>query len=43
MNPMRKLFSLLVLGALVSALSACANCDGCIKKPPCEPKPTCCP
>lgn len=41
---MRKLLSLLVLGVVVTALSACANCDHCIKDPPCKPKPACgCP
>lgn len=41
---MKKLFSLLVIGVVVMSLSACANCNKCIKDPPCKPKPACgCP
>ena len=38
---MKKLFSLLVLAAVVTAASGCANCGTCIKDPPCKPKPAC--
>ena len=38
---MRKFLFLLVLGLVATVLSACADCNHCIKDPPCKPKPAC--